>query len=449
MGKYFGTDGIRGAANETLDARLAFLAGQAAATVLAEKHERPLVVIGKDTRLSGDMLEAALTAGLTSAGADVVLLGVLPTPAVAQVTVALGADAGAVISASHNPYGDNGIKLFSGLGFKLPDAVEDRIEVVIDDPSLAAKKTGGGIGRIVDKGDLPFRGYVEHVRSMAREDFSKLRVLLDCANGAASRTAEAIFSGLNGLRFDVIHHEPDGVNINVACGSTHMEDLCQKVKEGGYDLGFAFDGDADRCLIADETGEIMDGDKYMAICGCYMRDRGQLKNDTIVATVMSNLGFHEYCRKHGLHVECAPVGDRYVLERMQQGGHCLGGEQSGHIIFLDDETTGDGQVAAVWFLNVLAASGKTVSQLTAEIPHYPQVLINVRVQGGNPAKNAIMQSQALKDIVAKEEAAMGDGGRVLIRPSGTEPVIRVMTEALDDETANGAAQRIADLVRTL
>ncbi len=449
MGKYFGTDGVRGAANVTLDAPLAFRVGQAAATVFGGSGKRPLVVIGKDTRLSGDMLEAALVAGLTSAGADVVLLGVMPTPAVALITVSLGADAGAVISASHNPFGDNGIKLFGPKGFKLPDAVEDGIEEIIDDPARAAKKTGGEIGRILDKGRAPFDTYVNHVRSMAKEDFSHLRVLLDCANGASSATAEAVFSNLNGLTFDVIHHEPDGVNINLACGSTHMEDLCAKVLEGGYDLGFAFDGDADRCLVVDEKGEIMDGDKYMAICGCYLRDRGELKNDTIVATVMSNLGFHEYCRDHGLKVECAPVGDRYVLELMQKGGHCLGGEQSGHIIFLDDETTGDGQVAAVWFLNVLAAAGKTVSQLTQDIPHYPQELINVRIEGGNAAKVAIMKSEALQRKIREEEAMMGDQGRILIRPSGTEPLIRVMTEAKDEELCHGAAQRIADLVRSL
>ena len=449
MGKYFGTDGIRGAANLTLDAPLAYRAGQAAGTVFAREGKRPLVVIGKDTRLSGDMLEAALTAGLTSAGADVVLLGVMPTPAVALVTVRLGADAGAVISASHNPFEDNGIKLFGGEGFKLPDAVEERIEAILDDPAQAAKKTGAEIGRILDRGALPFESYVNHVRSLAREDFSGLRVLIDCANGAASRTARAVFSGLNGLSFDLIHDQPDGVNINVDAGSTHMEPLCRRVKEGGYDLGIAFDGDADRCLIADERGEIMDGDRYMAICGRYLKERGRLKNDTIVATVMSNLGFHESCRRHGLKVECAAVGDRYVLERMQQGGHCLGGEQSGHIIFLEEETTGDGQVAAVYFLNVLAASGKTVSQLTADIPHYPQVLLNVRIEGGNTAKEAIMQSAALQEIIAREEAALGDAGRVLIRPSGTEPLIRVMTEAMDEESANGAARRIADLVRSL
>ncbi len=449
MGKYFGTDGIRGAANAGLDAELAFSAGRAAATVFAKGGARPLIVIGRDTRISGNMLESALTAGLCSAGADVVSLGVLPTPAVALIAKKLGAAAGIVISASHNPYGDNGIKLFAGTGFKLPDEVEAEIEGIIDDPSKAAKMTGSEIGRIIDKGSLPMDMYVRHLRAFAKEDFSHLRVLIDCANGAASTTADAVFSGLNGLTYDLIHHEPDGVNINAGCGSTHMETLCRKVREGGYDLGIAFDGDADRCLIADENGEIMDGDKYMAICGCYMRDRGELKNDTVVATVMSNLGFHEFCRNNGLKVECAPVGDRYVMELMQKGCHCLGGEQSGHIIFLDKETTGDGQAAAVYFLNVLAASGKTVSQLCDAIPHYPQVLINVPIAGGNEAKRVIMASEELRRVIAKEEEAMGSRGRILIRPSGTEPLIRVMTEATDDETANGAAERIAAVVRAL
>lgn len=449
MGKYFGTDGIRGAANAGLDAELAFSAGRAAATVFAKSGKRPLVVIGRDTRISGDMLEAALTAGLCSAGADVVSLGVLPTPAVALIAVKLGADAGVVISASHNPYGDNGIKLFSGDGFKLPDAVENEIENIIDNPQLAAKKTGNEIGRKLDKGTEPMEMYVSHIRSMAQEDFSGLRVLIDCANGAASTTVDAIFSNLNGLTYDVIHHEPDGVNINVACGSTHMGDLCQKVREGGYNLGFAFDGDADRCLIADDRGETMDGDRYMAICGCYMRDRGELKNDTIVATVMSNLGFHEFCRNNGLNVECAAVGDRYVMELMLKGGHCLGGEQSGHIIFLDKETTGDGQAAAVYFLNVLAASGKTVTELRSAIPHYPQVLINVPIAGGNEAKNTIMKSDELKRAIAREEARMASSGRILIRPSGTEPLIRVMTEAMEQGIATGAAERIAEVVRAL
>lgn len=449
MGKYFGTDGIRGAANISLDAELAFSTGRAAATVFSKDGTRPLIVIGRDTRISGNMLESALTAGLCSAGADVVSLGVLPTPAVALAAVRLGAAAGVVISASHNPYGDNGIKLFAGTGFKLPDAVEAEIENIIDHPELAAKKTGSEIGRIIDKGSEPMDIYVAHLRGMAQEDFSGLRVLIDCANGSSSTTVDAVFSGLNGLTYDVIHHEPDGVNINVACGSTHMDDLCAKVREGGYDLGIAFDGDADRCLIADENGNVMDGDKYMAICGCYLRDRGELKNDTIVATVMSNLGFHEFCRNNGLKVECASVGDRYVMELMQKGGHCLGGEQSGHIIFLDKETTGDGQASAVYFLNVLAASGKTVSELCSAIPHYPQVLINVPIAGGNEAKNAIMACDALKAAIAREETIMNGSGRILIRPSGTEPLIRVMTEATDAEIANGAAERIADVVRAL
>lgn len=449
MGRYFGTDGIRGAANDGLDAQLAFRAGQAAATVFAKKKERPLIVIGRDTRISGDMLQAALTAGFLSAGADVIPLGVLPTPAVAFAAKALGADAGAVISASHNPYGDNGIKLFAGTGFKLPDSVEEDIEAVIDAPSLALVKTGGGIGRIIDKGHGPTDAYVEHVRKVAREDFSQLRVLIDCANGSASATVGWIFGGLNGLTYDRINSQPDGVNINLDCGSTHMEGLCRMVREGGYDLGIAFDGDADRCLLVDEKGQIVDGDKYMAICGRYMKERGELKNDTVVATVMSNLGFHEFCRENGIKVECASVGDRYVLEMMRRGGHSLGGEQSGHIIFLDKETTGDGQLAAVYFLNVLAASKKPLSQLTAAIPRYPQVLINVPIAGGNEAKNAIMASTALKAAVLREEAALGSSGRILIRPSGTEPLIRVMVEAARQEDADGAAGRIADLVRAL
>lgn len=447
MGKYFGTDGIRGVANKTLDVSIAFKVGQAAAMVLAKNSKkRPLFTIGKDTRISGDMLEAAITAGLCAAGADVMHLGVVPTPAVAFITADSGADAGIVISASHNPFEHNGIKIFNGRGFKLSDELELEIEALVDDPERMEKKINGDIGRIVDRSREYVDRYVEHVVSAADGEIGRLKVMIDCANGAASRTVNEIFTRFP-LELELIKDHPDGVNINNKCGSTHIDILGKMVVAGGFDLGLAFDGDADRCLVVDENGKLVDGDKIMAICGKEMIARGKLSKNAIVATVMSNLGFHDYCRNNSIELHCAAVGDRNVLELMIENGFNLGGEQSGHLIFLDNETTGDGQLAAVKFLEVITRSGKKVSELAAEIPTYPQVLINVPIEGGNEAKDKIMADDSLKKLVDDHSEQLGDSGRILVRPSGTEALIRVMVESSSEETAQSCAQTIADYIK--
>lgn len=442
MGKLFGTDGIRGIANEKLDAMLAFRVGQAAAALLAEGREtKPLFTIGKDTRISSDMLEAALTAGLCSAGADVIPLGVLPTPAVAYITMEAGADAGIVISASHNPFEYNGIKIFNGSGFKLSDELEAAIEDIILNDVPVKMAVGGEVGRVIEGREKYLASYIDRLASLAGE-ISGLKVVIDCSNGASSVTARRLFSRFD-IDLTVIHDEPDGVNINDKCGSTNMASLCQKVKEGGYDIGIAFDGDADRCLIVDENGNELDGDCIMAVCGSRMKQQGTLKNDFIVATVMSNIGFHMFAKEHGIDLRCAAVGDRNVLEMMQEIGANLGGEQSGHLIFLDDSTTGDGQLAAVKILSLLSEAKIPLSQLASEFVQYPQILINVAV-AGDADKKRIMDSAELAAAVKAAEAELGEQGRVLIRASGTEALIRVMVEAFDPDTARRIARSLAD-----
>ena len=377
MGKLFGTDGIRGIVGENLTVELAFHVGQAVAAVLTEeKGSKPTITIGKDTRISSDMLEAALMAGICSVGGDVMPLGTIPTPAVAYLTVLEQADAGIVISASHNPYEHNGIKVFNARGYKLSDESEARVEELILSGAPMDVKTHGEIGKRLHGMRQMKRDYIDHLISSIDCDLSGLRVLVDCANGAASATAPDLFDGLP-LHADFIHREPDGVNINDHCGSTHLDDLAQKVVAGGYDIGVAFDGDADRCLLVDEQGGVIDGDKVLAVCGSDMKRRGKLSGGTIVATVMSNLGLHEFCRENGVGLVCTSVGDRNVLEKMNECGYKLGGEQSGHMIFTDYATTGDGQLSALQFLQILALSGKSASVLTADCPQYPQVLLNV------------------------------------------------------------------------
>ena len=447
MGKYFGTDGVRGVVNEGLDAVLAYKVGIAAAMVLSEgRSDKPVFTIGKDTRVSGDMLESALIAGLCAAGANVIQLGVVPTPAVAFITVDSGADAGIVISASHNPYEHNGIKIFNGQGFKLPDEMEARIEHIIDGEEELRLKNGSEIGHVLNRGHEFVDRYVDHIASKTEAPIKNLKVMIDCSNGAASRTVGRIFSRFP-IQLELIKDHPDGININDGCGSTHMDTLSRMVVAGGYDVGIAFDGDADRCLAVDELGNQIDGDAIMAVCGRFMKEKGSLRKDTIVATVMSNLGFHEYCRKNGMDVECTNVGDRNVLERMREKGYCLGGEQSGHMIFLDDATTGDGQLAAVKFLSVICASGKKVSELVADIPRYPQILINVPIEGGNAVKEALMNDEKVREMINHEEEKLGGDGRVLVRPSGTEALIRVMVEALDETAAGETAKKLSDLIR--
>ena len=449
MGKLFGTDGIRGVVGKTLTAELAFHVGQAVAVVLQEElGRRPLITIGKDTRVSSDMLEAALTAGICSVGGDVLLLGVIPTPAVAFLTVQEKADAGVVISASHNPYEYNGIKVFNAQGYKLPDAMEERVEELILNHAALPVKSGGELGRCRNGAQEMHDDYVSHLMDTIGCDLSGLRVMVDCANGAAAATAPNLFQRLP-VMADFINIDPDGVNINNGCGSTHLEQLSAMTVAGKYQLGIAFDGDADRCLLVDEQGHTIDGDKIMAVCGAYMKRNGRLTGNTIVATVMSNLGLHEFCRKNGIDLVCTNVGDRNVLEKMVECGYKLGGEQSGHMIFTDYATTGDGQLSALQFLQILALSGKSASVLTADCPQYPQVLLNVVVSHDRGVKEAIMASDALKTAVADEEKFLRGEGRILVRPSGTEALIRVMVEAKTESVAQLVAERLVKVIRSV
>ena len=452
MGKLFGTDGIRGVVNAGLDADLAYRVGLAAATVLAKGKkpgEKPLVTIGKDTRISGDLLKGSLISGLCTAGADVLDLGTLPTPGVAWVTVDEGADAGIVISASHNPFEHNGIKIFNGQGFKLSDELEEKIEdIVLFGHNNVPMKTHGEIGKVSYVAPKASEDYIDHLEATIDSTLGGLRILVDCANGAASATAARLFDRFSKLRTDVINADPDGVNINDKCGSTHIDGLAAMVKAGGYDLGLAFDGDADRCLAVDELGNLIDGDQIMAACGLDLKAKGKLPGDTVVATVMSNLGLHLYTKEQGMRLECTDVGDRNVLERMLEKGYALGGEQSGHMIFLEHATTGDGQLTALQMLALLKESGKKASELFGACPRYPQVLINIPV-ADNDVKKAVMASPLLAQAIQREEAGLNGEGRVLVRPSGTEALMRVMVEAKTEETARATAQRLADLVATL
>ena len=449
MGKLFGTDGIRGVVNAGLDADLAYKVGLAAAQVLAKDKqpgEKPLVTIGKDTRISGDLLKGSLIAGLCTAGADVMDLGTLPTPGVAWVTVDEKADAGIVISASHNPFEHNGIKIFNGQGFKLSDELEEKIEdIVLFGHNNVPRKTHGEIGKVSYVAEKAVADYIDHLESTISSDLAGLHILVDCANGASYTTAARLFDQFPKLRTDVINADPDGVNINDKCGSTHLDSLAAMVKAGGYDIGIAFDGDADRCLAVDELGNLIDGDQVMAACGMDLKRKGRLPGSAVVATVMSNLGLHVFARENGLNVECTDVGDRNVLERMVEKGYVLGGEQSGHMIFLDYATTGDGQLTALQILALLKESGKKASEVFGACCRYPQVLINIPV-ADNDVKKAVMGNDALWQAVKKEEEGLAGDGRILVRPSGTEALMRVMVEAKTQETAQEVAQRLADMI---
>ena len=452
MGKLFGTDGIRGVVNAGLDADLAYKVGLATAVVLAEEKgegKKPLVTIGKDTRISGDLLKGALIAGLCTAGADVLDLVTIPTPGVAWATVDRKADAGIVISASHNPFEHNGIKIFNGQGFKLSDALEEEIEeMILSGHSDVPRKTGGDIGRVSFVADVVADAYISHLKSTVSTDLAGMRILVDCANGAASATAARLFDRFEDLSTDVINADPNGVNINDKCGSTHIDALAAMVKAGGYDLGLAFDGDADRCLAVDELGNLIDGDQIMAACGMDLLQRGKLPGSTVVATVMSNIGLHAFAKEHGLSLECTAVGDRNVLERMLEKGYAIGGEQSGHMIFLEYATTGDGELTALQVLDLLCRSGKKASQLFGVCQRYPQELINIPVSG-NEAKEKIMAADWLSQAIREQEALLNGEGRILVRPSGTEALIRVMVEAPEEETALSVAQDLANLIKTM
>lgn len=444
MSRMFGTDGVRGVANTELTADLAFALGKAGAMVLGKSHEKPVFVIGKDTRISGDMLEAALTAGILSVGGNVIKAGVIPTPGIAYLVRHYEADAGVVISASHNPFEFNGIKFFNGEGFKLDDSIEDEIEATIktgfDDAKLGIGTELGKLKNVVHHAEGE---YEQFLLSTVDLDLKGMKVVLDCANGASYRTSPAVYRAL-GADVTVIGDEPDGININDHIGSTHPEKLQQKVVEVGADIGLAFDGDADRLIAVDEKGNIVDGDKTMCICAEYLKNTGKLAKNLVTCTVMSNLGFHKYLESKGIDIEVTTVGDRYVLESMLKTGGVIGGEQSGHIIFLDLATTGDGCMSSLQLVSALVASGKKLSELADQIKIYPQVLINAHVSNAN--KEAYKDDQEIMDAIDECEKKMEGNGRVLIRPSGTEPLVRVMIEGDDINEITGMANEIAKLI---
>ena len=444
MARIFGTDGVRGVANKELTVELAMNLGKAGAYVLTkEKAHKPTILVGGDTRISGEMLANALMAGICSVGADAVYVGVVPTPAIAYLTRHYGYDAGVVISASHNPSEYNGIKFFNGDGYKLSDLLEDEIEEVMRMNSAELPmRVGGEVGHITYRYDAK-DDYVRFACSLIDLDLSGLKIVVDTAEGASYYTAPKTLESL-GAKPVVIHNHPDGVNINRACGSTHMEELKKRVVEEGADLGIAFDGDADRMLAVDENGNMVDGDQIMAICGLYMRNQGRLKKDTVVATVMSNLGFFRMGEKEGINIVRTKVGDRYVLEYMLANGCNLGGEQSGHVIFLDENTTGDGLISALHLLEVIVKSGKKLSELASVMRVLPQALVNARVS--NIKKEYYMDNKVVADAVAELEARFAGAGRVLIRPSGTEPLVRVMIEGDDQKFIEEEAKKLAEII---
>ncbi|MBP3796496.1 MAG: phosphoglucosamine mutase [Ruminococcus sp.] len=447
MGRLFGTDGARGVAITELTCETAMQIGRAAALVLAKDcGHKPKIIIGKDTRISGDILEAALCAGICSVGADAVILGVIPTPAVAMLVGKYNADAGVMISASHNSVEFNGIKLFSGTGFKLPDDVENEIEeLILDRPEDMKLCEGTALGHISYCKDAEW-DYIRHVMKTVDVDLKGIKVCLDCANGSASVCAQRIFEGL-GARVIMTNDKPDGTNINENCGSTHMDGLKKAVVENKCDVGLAFDGDADRCLAVDENGELIDGDKLLAIFSKFMKEEGTLKSNCCVVTVMSNLGFFKFAKENGIVTATTKVGDRYVLEEMQKGGYNIGGEQSGHIILLDNANTGDGEMTGAKFLQIMAKTGKKASELASVMETYPQVLINVKITADKKGKWETVPE--ITDAIKLYEEKLGGDGRILVRESGTEPLVRVMIEGKKTGIITDYAHRIADLIEKM
>ncbi|MFD0715912.1 phosphoglucosamine mutase [Paenibacillus sp. GCM10027626] len=442
MGKYFGTDGVRGVANQELTPELAYKIGRCGGFVLAGKVDKPKVVIGLDTRISGPMLESALIAGLLSIGASVIRLGVVSTPAVAYLTRILGADAGVMISASHNPVADNGIKFFGADGFKLSDETELEIERLMDaEQDDLPRPVGKEIGTVRSEKQAK-RLYLDFLKTTINHTFGGLKIVLDCANGAAYELAPTVFREM-GAKVITVGAEPDGLNINEGVGSTHPEYLREQVLANGADLGLSFDGDADRLIAIDESGEEVDGDFILCICGEALKRAGKLKENTVVTTVMSNIGFFKAAERLGLKTAQTAVGDRYVMEEMRRGGYNLGGEQSGHVIFLDYNTTGDGILSALQLVNTIVGSGQKLSQLKTAMRKYPQVLVNVRVAD----KSTYKENKAIAAVIAEVEQELGDNGRVLVRPSGTESLIRVMAEGPEKEQVEAYVARIADTVR--
>ena len=445
MARLFGTDGVRGEANVTLQPEMAYRLGRAATLYFGkESEEQPLILIGRDTRLSGEMFEAAITAGICSAGGRAMLAGVIPTPAIAYLARRHKAKAGIVISASHNPYHDNGIKFFGGDGYKLPDAVEDELEAIVhqlEQDDTLARPSGDKVGHIEYRTDL-LNQYVEFVLSTCSERFDGMNIVLDCANGASYEVMPKILREL-GAKVKVIHALPNGVNINDHCGSTHLESLQKAVLENHADFGIAHDGDADRCLCVDEKGQVIDGDHILVMCAQDMMKKGTLPYNTVVTTVMANIGFHKAIREAGGRAESTQVGDRYVLENMLKNGYKIGGEQSGHIIFTDYSTTGDGPITALQVLSSLKRSGRKASELTALMTTYPQLLVNVKVA----TKDGWEENEAIRKAIEEGDQELGSDGRILVRPSGTEPLIRVMAEGPDQAQLDVICHRIADVVK--
>lgn len=447
MGRLFGTDGVRGIANEELTPLLAMQLGQAGAYVLTkEKEHKPTLMVGCDTRISGDMLANALMAGACSVGANCVFVGVLPTPAIAYLTRKYKVDAGVVISASHNPVEFNGIKFFDGDGYKLPDTLEDEIEALIKNNMAGVKfPTGSGVGKVKYRTDAR-EEYINHAIRAVPVELRGMKIVVDCAEGASFYTSVEALKEL-GAEVVAIHNNPDGTNINANCGSTHMEELQARVVYEKANVGLAFDGDADRLLAVDENGRMVDGDQIMSIVGNYMKQNGTLKKDTIVATIMSNLGFFLMGEKHGIHMEQTKVGDRYVLERMLEIGASLGGEQSGHVIFLDENTTGDGLLSALHLLQVIVDTGKPLSELSEIMEVMPQALVGAKV--ANHKKEHYLEYPEIAQAIEEVTAKFAGEGRVLIRPSGTEPLVRVMIEGKDKEQIQGEAERLASLIQDI
>lgn len=453
MGRLFGTDGARGIANSELTCELAMQIGRAAAMVLtAHTNKRPKVLIGMDTRASSQMLESAISAGLCSVGADVMLLGEIPTPAVAYLVKKYEYDAAVMISASHNPCEYNGIKIFQGTGYKLPDNLEEEIEsIILDKTQVPPVKIGGDVGRIT-RSKTARTDYSNYLKSIAKNDLKEydiknlngLRIAVDCSNGASSVIAPNVFMSLCDDCYFLAAH-PNGTNINEKCGSTHLEVLQDFVVRNKCDAGLAFDGDADRFLAVDENGQVVDGDKLIAIFAKYLKNKGKLKNNTAVVTVMSNMGFFKFCEENDINCEKTKVGDRYVLESMLENDYIIGGEQSGHIIFREFATTGDGELSALKLLCIMKESGKKLSELASEMKVFPQVLINVRVSDFGKAR--FPRDKEIKNAIESAEKELGDTGRVLVRVSGTEPLVRVMLEGKDEEKINVLAQEIAEVIK--
>ena len=445
MGRLFGTDGVRGVANRELTNELAMRIGMAAAEILLKNSQdaRPTVMIGRDTRASGDMLEAALTAGFCSVGVNVLAVGVVPTPAIAYLVGKYGCAAGVMISASHNPCEYNGIKIFQSTGYKLPDAVEDEIEAMLDSPQGIELKTGGEVGRRTYC-TTAVEDYIEHVVSCCEVSFEGLNIAVDAANGSASVCAKEIITRL-GAKCHMLSDTPNGVNINLNCGSTHLEELSSFVRANKLDLGVAFDGDADRMLAVDEDGEVVDGDKIIAVCATQMKQDGKLAKNTAVVTVMSNMGFFKFCEQNDIRCARTAVGDRYVLEKMLKEGYNIGGEQSGHVIFLDYATTGDGELSAVKLLETVVKSGASLKELSSIMTVYPQVLINVPVT--EEGKRKYNNDEYIISAVQEAEMELHGEGRVLVRVSGTEPLVRVMLEGMDIQQITRLGNYIADVVK--